>query len=80
MARKRGQVEPETTPVTENPFTNFVPETITLTAEQRDAERTRLADFFARKRRDPNATWDTGAAPDDAENPFSGWVTGQPIP
>lgn len=76
MSKKRSEVEPE------NPFTNFTTETITLTAEERDAEKARLADFFARKRRDPNAQWDAGAAPvvDADENPFAGWVSGQPIP
>lgn len=77
-AKKRAQVEPVTV---ENPFANFTLTDEPLTAEQRDAERQRLDDFFARKRRDPNAMWD--AAPKTAdvdENPFKNWVTGQPIP
>jgi len=79
-AKKRLEVKPETiTP--ENPFADYVPEAVTLTTEQRDAERARLADFFARKRADPSATWDAAPKTDDAdENPFAGWVTGQPIP
>lgn len=75
-AKKRA--EPETEP--ENPFADFVPEVVTLTAEQRAEEKARLADFFARKRRDPNATWDAAPVVDDVENPFRDWVTGQPIP
>lgn len=69
----------ETAP--ENPFADFIPETITLTTEERDAEREHLADFFARKLADPTATWDAAHVVDDAdENPFKDWVTGQPIP
>ncbi|MDM2173426.1 Uncharacterised protein [Mycobacteroides abscessus subsp. abscessus] len=59
LARKASVVE------VENPFTNFIPETITLTAEQRAEEKSRLADFFARKRADPDARWD--AAPNTVE-------------
>jgi len=44
-------------------------------------EKARLEDFFARKRADPAAQWDAAPTTVDAdENPFSGWVTGQPIP
>ncbi|MBN7481029.1 hypothetical protein [Mycobacteroides abscessus] len=75
-AKKRA--EPETEP--ENPFANFTPEAAPLTAEQRDAERAKLEDFFARKLADPNARWDAAPKTVDAENPFKDWVTGQPIP
>ncbi|SLB84881.1 Uncharacterised protein [Mycobacteroides abscessus subsp. abscessus] len=78
-AKKKVEVEPETEP--ENPFANFVPEATPLTAEQRDADRAKLEDFFARKLADPSATWDAAPKTVDAdENPFKDWVTGQPIP
>ena len=58
MSKKRAQgiivSGSETAP--ENPFADFIPETITLTTEERDAEREHLADFFARKLADPTAT------------------------
>ncbi len=66
-------------PDPENPFTDFTSEPA-LTAEQRDAERERLADFFERKLADPNATWNAAPVSDVDENPFKDWVTGQPIP
>lgn len=80
MSKKRSEVEPIiTTP--ENPFTNFTLTDEPLTAEQRTEEQAKLADFFARKLVDPNATWDAAPKTDDAdENPFKDWVTGQPIP
>lgn len=75
LARKAANAKPE------NPFANFTPEAAPLTAEQRDAERAKLEDFFARKRADPAAQWDAAPKTVDAdENPFAGWVTGQPIP
>lgn len=79
-ARKAAEPETEPVPVA-NPFADFTLTDEPLTAEQRDAEKARLEDFFARKRADPAAQWD--AAPVDPvsdENPFAGWVTGQPIP
>ncbi|CPW95027.1 hypothetical protein [Mycobacteroides abscessus] len=55
--KKKAQMEP-VKPEPRNPFDGFTLEPVTLTAEQRDAEKARLADFFARKRADPSATWD----------------------
>lgn len=53
-------------PEPENPFANFAPETEPLTDEQRDAERERLEDFFARKLADPTAQWDAAPKPEPA--------------
>lgn len=77
-AKKRAKAEPGAG--TGNPFARFTPEAAPLTAEQRDAERAKLEDFFARKLADPNARWDAAPKTVDAENPFKDWVTGQPIP
>lgn len=64
----------------ENPFTDFTITDEPLTAEERAEEKSRLDDFFARKLADPSAQWDAAPVSDDVdENPFAGWVTGQPI-
>lgn len=81
LARKRAErVEAETTvsepgtapvlPEPENPFADFVPESVNLTAEQRDAEQAKLDDFFVRKQRDPNAVWDAAPKPTEVEANF----------
>lgn len=54
-------------PDPENPFTDFTPEVVTLTDEQRAEQKARLDDFFERKLADPTAQWHAAPKPEPDE-------------